>query len=322
MKRILILVGCNFAVIIILFGGAELAVRIFVPQIGTHGTSKSIIADSLFYGSYGLRPLSSGSTNDAIVRVDKYGFRKCSVKIDTAKSSWLILGDSVTFGIGIEADSTFAGIIQTKVDSLNIVNPSVSGYNINNYWDVFRYFVLRRNHKLKFEQVSIFWCLNDVYTNVSDFRIPGGKIRYLLSDFLTYIRIHSRLYYFLKTLLFDRPQSYYLFDKSFYDDENPEFRHAIKKLVQINKLCQERKIRFNLVLLPYEYQLRKNDFTPQNKLVEALRNEGVKVLNPCEHILSRNQNSQSYFLYGDGIHLSNYGHRYIANFVLNQLKIQ
>ena len=131
----------NFTLAVMLFLFTELLVRLFKPEINTVGTTESIVADSLYYETYGLRPLSSGTSNGASVSIDRYGFRKSNNKIDTSKASWLLLGDSVTFGIGVEDDSTFSAIVNSNIDSLNILNPSAIGYNINSYWNVFKYLI-------------------------------------------------------------------------------------------------------------------------------------------------------------------------------------
>lgn len=315
MKRALLLTGYNFVAIIILFFGLEVAVRIFVAEIKPQGTSKSIVADSLYYSTHGLRALSSGTTNGAAVSIDQYGFRKSGTEIDTSKASWLLLGDSVTFGLGVADDSTFSAIVQSKLDSLNILNPSTIAYDINSYWNVFRCLVLENRHNLKISGVSVFFCLNDISKNVNDLEIPGGKIRFVFSDFLTFMRIHSRLYHFTKTSLFDRPKSYFLFDSAFYDADLPEFQNAVSTINKMNNLCQERRISFDLCLLPYEYQLREGDFTPQNLLKEAIKNR-LNVLEPFQNGGDKNLNPKTYFLYGDGIHFSNFGHRYVAEFLL------
>jgi hypothetical protein len=297
----------------------EFTIRVFAPEITSQGTSKIIIADSLWYSSHGLRPLSSGTSNGAFVEIDRYGFRKSGTSLDTSKVCWLFLGDSVTFGIGIDADSTFTGIIQNHMHSVNILNPSTSGHNVKSYWDVFRFLVLERNDKLKINHVSIFWCLNDVYSNVPDMSFPGGKMRDVFSDFLIFLRAHSRFYYFIKTALFDRPKSYFLFDKSFYSPGNIEFKNAVQTIATMNKFCRQLGIRFDVVLLPYEYQLRIGDFTPQAQLKTALKNEMIHVLEPFAGSLDLRYDSKAYFLYGDGIHLSNLGHKHIATFVMDRI---
>jgi hypothetical protein len=304
----------NVAVVAVLFFASELTVRICAPEIRTQGMTRSIVADSIYYATAGLRPLSSGITNGAPVSVDRYGFRKTGSAIDTTKACWLFLGDSVTFGVGIEDDSTFAALVQSRIDSLNILNPSTSGYHIDNYWDVFRCLVLENRHNLVISRVSLFWCLNDIYTDVSDYELPGGSVRYVLSDFLTFIRVHSRLYFYLKNLVFDRSKSYFLFDKSFYDVENPGFHHAMRTIREMNDVCREMNVSFDLCLVPYEYQLRAGDFTPQNLMMEVLGNH-VNIHDPFHADDDMDFDSKAYYLYGDGIHLSDRGHSYLAEFL-------
>lgn len=165
----------------------------------------------------------------------------------------------------------------------------------------------------------IFWCLNDVYTNVPDFDTPGGKLRFLFADWLRFVRTHSRLYYFLKTIVFDRPKSYYRFDKSFYQNEKREFQNALQIINKINAVCRAQQISFDLILLPYEYQLRTGDFAPQSFLRTALQNE-VTLFSPFQSDAIPPENSKAFFLYGDGIHLSNLGHRYLAQCLLDYLR--
>lgn len=321
MKKIIVFLAYNFLAVILLFLISEILVRIFCSQIKPQRTERSIFADSLYYDSSGLVPFSSGKSNGAVIKADRYGFRETSVKIDSSKNSWLILGDSVTMGIGVEADSTFAGILQSSVDSINFLNPSIVGYNIIDYLNVYKYFVIEKKNNFKIKRVLLFWCLNDVYSNVPDVITPGEKIRYLLSDLLVFVRIHSRLYFFLKTLLFDRPRSYFLFDEKYYRPENELFQEAIARIVELNKMCQGMDTELDLILMPYEYQLRKSDsrnFSPQHLMMDALKPSGTKVHNLAKQAIEDNFDKEL-FLYGDGIHLSNFGHRYVADFVLEKV---
>lgn len=321
MKKFFLLLAYNFLAVILLFLISELIVRIFCDQINPQGTDKSIFADSLYYDSSGLIPFSDGKSNGAMIKVDGYGFRETSVKIDSTKKSWLILGDSVTMGVGVEADSTFAGILQSSVDTINFLNPSIIGYNIMDYLNVYNYFVIEKKNDFNIIRVLVFWCLNDVYYDVPDIVTPGGKIRYLLSDILVFFRIHSRLYFFLKTLIFDRPKSYFLFDEKFYKPENEVFQQTVIRIAELDKICKAMKTELDLILIPYEYQLRKPDprnFIPLQLMMDALNPHGIKVHNLAKKAIANNLDKEL-FLYGDGIHLSNFGHRFVADFVLEKL---
>jgi len=117
MKKIFYFAFYNFIVLLFLILLSELLVRQFNKSQTTQGTTKQILADSLYYDSPGLKPLSIGKSNGATVIVDDYGFRKCNKNISKESKSWLLIGDSVTMGIGIDSDSTYAALIQSAVKS-------------------------------------------------------------------------------------------------------------------------------------------------------------------------------------------------------------
>ena len=309
MKKILAYFAYLLCVSCILFLILEFSIRILKKQIKTQGTAREIFSDNQYYDSSGLKPLSSGTSNGCFVQVDEFGFRRFSKPVHSHDNSWLILGDSVTMGIGVEADSTFAGIIQSQFDSVNILNPSVIGYQVNDYYNVFRYFVVDETRDFNIKRVYIFWCLNDVYMNMPDVRVPGGKLRYLFSDILMFIRTHSRFYFFLKTLLFDRPESYYLFDKQFYTDEN--LNSAIKYFNKIAKYCSQNHLLLKVILLPYEYQFRNDaadNLLPQQLMIDFLQHNNIDVIDLFQGLKETGINHKSLYLYGDGIHFSNLGH--------------
>jgi hypothetical protein len=322
MKKIAIFVVYNIVVVLSLLILLEFIIRSTLPEIKPYATDKRILVDSMYYDSRGLKPLSAGYSNEVLVNVDRFGFRKCSIPVDKLKKSWLFLGDSITMGIGVEDDSTFACIIQNQVDSLNILNPSVIGYAAKDYRNVFKYFVVDKVYNLDIIKVTIFWALNDVYFTLSDIETPGGHLRYLLGDFLKFLRLNSKLYLFIKNLAFDRPKSYYNFDERFYSEDNPEFVKSINEIIEINQLCSERNIDFHVVALPYEYQLRNPNSMirkPQKIISTRLRNEGIRMLDPMEFFRETSKESKEFFLYGDGMHLSNRGHRLLAEFVIKSL---
>lgn len=322
MKKIAIFVVYNIVVVLSLLILLEFIIRSTLPEIKPYATDKRILVDSMYYDSRGLKPLSAGYSNEVLVNVDRFGLRKCSIPVDKLKKSWLFLGDSITMGIGVEDDSTFACIIQNQVDSLNILNPSVIGYAAKDYRNVFNFFVVDKVYNLDIIKVTIFWALNDVYFTLSDIETPGGCLRYLSGDFLKFLRLNSKLYLFIKNLVFDRPKSYYNFDERFYSEDNPEFVKSINEIIEISQLCSKRNIDFHVVELPYEYQLRNPNSLirkPQKIISTRFRNEGIRMLDPIEFFRETSKESKEFFLYGDGMHLSNTGHRLLAEFVIKSL---
>lgn len=297
----------------------ESIIKITVPAIQPLGTDKNLYIENQYNESHSLRPLSQGLSNNALITVDQYGFRQTSIKVDTGNISYLLIGDSVTLGIGVHADSTFAGIIQSNHKEINILNPSMIGYNIDDYLNLIDYYTEKKQvEHFKIERIVLCWCINDIYNNSDMIKMPGGKIRFLFNDLLSIIRSKSRLYLLTKKLLYDRPKSYYQYDSKLYADRL-KLDSVINKIIIINNRCRANSIRFETLLLPYEYQLRgenHDQLFPQSLMENRLRLNGIQCINPIKWILRQNIQSKKLFLFGDGIHLSNYGHRIIANYFL------
>lgn len=317
MKKLFALIF-GFIISIFLLLIFEWIIRFTMPEIKPYGTEQSLISDSVFYESPGLKAGAKGISNGTEVIVNKYSCRALSTKIDISKKGWLWLGDSVTMGIGIEADSTFAGYIQSKIDSLHIYNASLIGYSIADYYNVFKYFIMDNQNKLDIKHVSLFWCLNDVYNDVKSIEQPGGNLRSYFKNILIWFRTHSRLYLYLKGALFDRPKSYYLFDQNFYYHDNEDFIKAIEILRQINEESTNKGITFTIVLLPYEYQVRIKDNSPQQLMASFFKESNIQFIDLYGHFLE-GANVNDYYLFGDGIHFSKRGHKFIANILPKNL---
>jgi lysophospholipase L1-like esterase len=301
---------------------SEFLVRLTIPNIQPQGISADIIQNNGIYDSNRLKPNACGLCNGEQVIVDRYGFRACHIPIDPKKRSWLLLGDSVTMGVGAHSDSTFAAHLQSRLDSGNNLNSGVIGYSYHDYHNLVRYFIEAQNTELQINRAILFFCLNDIYHIMADIRQPGGKLRFVFGGMLNFLRGHSRLYMFLKNLTSDRARSYYLFDEQFYIEENEHFQKSITALAEIQTILAQKNIPFDMVILPYEYQLRTEyqpAIIPQEFLMEYLKRERISVYNPFEYFIRNKTDSKEFYLYADGIHFSNRGHEIVANFVLDHV---
>jgi len=319
MKKIFnfVLLNIFFLFIILLL---EAGIRIIFPNIKSQSIDRNIIIDNKYYNSPGLKPNTHGTVNDVMFYIDKYGFSKFFSSVNESKKAWLFLGDSVTMGIGVENDSTFAGRVHNLSKMHNVLNPSTIGYNLRDYVNIVQYFVVEKKLNFNIHHVTLFWCLNDVYSDISSFDTPGGNVRLIFGDLLRYVRFKSRIYLLLKNIFFDRAKSYYFFDAAFYDKNNNNFQSSIQNIKRINKLCKDRNIYFEIVLLPYEYQLRfksEDNLKPQSLMKRELIADNVCVLDPIDYLISQKQKSKKFYLFGDGIHFSDFGHKIISEYILN-----
>ena len=94
------------------------------------------------------------------VFTDEFGFRipKKKFNYKDQNSSILILGDSVSFGVGVEEQDTFVGSLRNEFKNLNFFNSSVSGYHLKHYPEI-----VKKNKKLNgLTEVILFFTLNDI----------------------------------------------------------------------------------------------------------------------------------------------------------------
>ena len=110
----------------------EVAVRGLFPQINYQGLQKSLFVENRFAQTMALIPNSSGEVFGKEVYTDEYGFRKMNIPA-TYDKSWLFLGDSVTFGVGINTEQIFPQLLQNEFQYVKIWNTAVVGYSTLNY---------------------------------------------------------------------------------------------------------------------------------------------------------------------------------------------
>jgi len=318
-KKTVFIILINILIPVLFFLILELIIRFSYPDIQPAGTDKNLLEENKYFSSMGLKPNSEGLSNGKKIHVDEYGFRKNSIPLSQKKRSRLFFGDSVTLGIGVDDDSTFSARIQNRNSDFNVINCSLIGYNIYDYQNLVNYFVTGKS-EFQIESITVFWCLNDIYgKSVNSIELPGGNARNYFGEILNFLRTQSRLFLFAKKMFTDRPKSYYEFDRNFYQD-SLRLDSTLLSIQQMDLLCKSQNISFNIIFLPYEFQLRSNyadSPTPQQTLIGRLEKMNIKSTDLLPFFTERNESSEKFFLYGDGIHFSNYGHFLVSEFLLN-----
>lgn len=303
----------NVFVVAILLVGIEIAIRVTHPEITPLGTDARLVSDSVFSELPGPNPKASGTSNGATFHVDADGFWRYSVKNDAGAPSWLLIGDSVTMGMGVDPDSSYAGILARRFPRLTIRNPSLIGYSSSHYARLIEYFVTSEASRVHpIERITIFWCLNDASSG-NQVAEPNQQHRRIAEPLLSKARRHAFTYQWIKASFFDRPQAYYRHDSRFYTGKSLEL--AVADLESIAELCFEHDYSCDIILLPYEYQLREHLLEPQQLLAERLAGLPVEIYNPAQWLLNTAGSPDDLYLYGDGIHFSERGHRLIADYV-------
>lgn len=303
MKANLLLALSFLVVVLLVLLAAELIVRLAFPSINFQGTDHRLIRERMFGKTFGWNPDATGTVFGREVSIGHDGFRIHGGPAESDTTIFL-MGDSVIFGVGVEAESTFAGILQQSRPMMRVVNTGCVGYGVAHYRDVLRS-LTASDHTVR--QVFIFYSLNDLY--------PVQSLGVEFNPFFRFFRTSSKLYLLLKNLLFDRSKTYFDYDFSYYRNDAPEFANAMETLISTVKETETRGIPCTVVLLPYEYQLRTGSdslLLPQKVIKTSLEERGVHVLDMFPRFAGAAGSSRDYYLYGDHMHLSNHGHRVVA----------
>ncbi len=283
----------------------EFTVRLAFPGINNQGTDSNLFQPDTSGASLEWRPHAEGMAFGEQVVIDQHGYRSTAAP-DASAVGWLLLGDSVTFGVGVPADQTFAGLIQQAVPDIMVWNTGVVGYSVENYRAVLNRFL---DSGRPIRKVLLFFTLNDLYAqpNIDSSSTWTGRT-------LAFLRRNSKLYMLAKNLLFDRSKSYFQYDYEQFAGTNPRLPATLGMLGEINADLHSRGIDFLVILLPYEYQVRRQnpaDLKPQQILSEFMLADGIPFVDAYDYFVDRKLDSQELYLYADAMHLSAAGHKVV-----------
>lgn len=323
MKRIIFI---NFFLVIIIVLFLEVIIRIFnIASLQGYDKQAFYFENGIISG----KPNNSFKVYGVKSKTDKNGFR---IPINNFsffddKNSILVLGDSVTFGVGVEEKNSFIGILRDKTKKNNIYNTAISGHNIESYL-----YILKKNHKKfnnEINQVLIFLCLNDVvpYQGVVFEREleenKNNPIKKITKNTFAlklniFLREKSALFVLIKGLVTNPIERHFDFMKALYEDEKNLLEFE-KILNQMTKFMDKNNLKYKYVLLPYAHQIRNNCqkelLKPQEIIKKIFDNQNINLKDYTNEFCKIN-NKNDLFLKYDPVHLSRYGHKYVSDLVI------
>lgn len=280
----------------------EAATRILFPEINLQGTQVSLFREKAFGNSVGLQPNAAGIAFDKKVFTDESGFRKMEGP-EKFNSAWLILGDSVAFGVGVETEATFAGMLQRQYPKVKVWNTAVPGYSILNYKDVMIHFM---NSDYRIKKIFLFLCLNDIRGYLR--AIPREKR--LFRSWVDLLFQNSKFFLLTVNTLFDRPKAYFFYEYNFYDALRPGLARSLKVMDEMAETAKRHGADFTVIILPFEYQLRTRKYLlPQELLSGHFKEKGISYMDAFKYFEKAGVESRRFYLYLDAMHLSELGHK-------------
>ena len=253
--------------------------------------------------------------------IDKNGFR---VPVRNYKykyrSSLLILGDSVSFGVGVDEDKTFPGILRKNL-KVNIYNASVVGHNIIDYS-----FLIKNYHK-NFDNLSrviIMISLNDAHLSKGiihnkELKNESYFIR-TLKHINIFLRNKSALFVLLKSKFTKADERHFNLLSSYYNDQEVlnKYKNTLKKIDQFSK---SKNLKVNYILLPYSFQIQQNcnnDVLFPQQIIKNIFYELKMDVNDFTKDFCIKNEKKLYLNY-DPVHLSEKGHTFVYNLIVEKV---
>lgn len=166
MRNLMINLGLLVTTIILFFGGTELALRLSgvihvypsPPGIYQHAQNPAI--------SYQLIPSMQKKAFRSTITTNNMGFR--GSELDLTKPIIAMLGDSITFGYGLEDTETIPARLQELLSDFSVINAAAPGYNLTQQTAVYQEKIAHLN-----PQILI------LILHSNDLENGGGKISVL-----------------------------------------------------------------------------------------------------------------------------------------------
>ena len=256
--------------------------------------------------------------------IDKYGFRVPKKNYDYEyNTSLLILGDSVSFGVGIQENKTFPGILRKKLKT-NIYNASVAGHNLSDYS------ILIKDYHNNFDDISrifVFICLNDVHFSKGivkniEFEEKKNELFYvkILRKVNVYLRNKSALFVFLKSKFTKSDERHFNLLDDYYKD--PNILKKYKDIIyNINSFSISENLKVNYVMLPYSFQIKNNCnsevLLPQKKIKKIFSDLNIEIYDLTNKFCEESE--KKLFLNYDPVHLSEDGHKLVSESIIKKI---
>jgi len=301
----------NTLILIGLLIALEIASRMVLQRIYNREFDSSILVDHKYFTSSGLKGNASVKVWGKSFNTDEEGRRKNKTRFDSKKKKWLFIGDSVTEGVGVDDSSTFSSLYADEFKECNICNYSLIGYATADYINVLKS-VLARDTTT--ELVTLFYCLNDVYGNTQMKDLPVLAKQNIIGKLNGLLQNTCATYKLIKLFFYQNSDRYFTYDSQFYKKEDEHFNQSMNDLRVCDSLCKTRNIYFNIVMLPYQSQLKNKNYIPQ-QLVKTFCDKDSIEFSDASAYLSKQEDIKSLYLFADEIHFSEKGHRAVADFL-------
>jgi lysophospholipase L1-like esterase len=249
------------------------------------------------------RPGSSARLMGVDVRINADGLRDGEHRrVRDARRRLLFLGDSITFGWGVDQDVIFAALLERALDAhapTEVVNFGIGDYNTSQEVALF----LDDGLAYEPDEVVVFYAVDDAEPTRRVTQSPRGWA----SDDLHLVRLLTQA---APAPLPDDARA------RLYHDDQPGWLETRRALLRLAEACRANGIALKVVLLPELRRLDPYPFAREHALViDFLRENGIEVADLTARFADVGD-PRALWIAGDDPHPNAAAHRRIAEAAL------
>jgi lysophospholipase L1-like esterase len=250
------------------------------------------------------KPNSSMRLMNVMVDINSDGLRDKEYPVSKDdKYRIVFLGDSLTFGWGVEQQDTFQYILEERLNDqfpVEIINFGTGNYNTEQEVHLF----FDKGLKYKPDKVVVFYFINDaeVTPEKSTFWFLG------YSEFISFYwsRINIMLNNYFPSTNF---KEYY---SALYDENQEGWKRSKKAFLDLKNVCQKEGIQLQVVLLPELHDTKNKVFKDVYDQVSTfLKNNDIEYVNLAD-LFENQENEMDLWVNYDDAHPNKLAHKKIA----------
>lgn len=250
-------------------------------------------------------PNTQAHLMDVDVRINSDGLR--DTEHATARDDRyriIFLGDSLTFGWGVEQGQTFKTLLETALNRrypTEIINFGTGNYNSEQEVNLF----IEKGLKYRPDKVVVFYFINDAEPTPRKASMAFLYHSRLVT--LAWSRLHA-----LESNLGDRNNFYRTYYADLYRPDAPGWKRAQTALRQLRDICAANGIELQVVLLPELHSLQQYPFSNEHAVVtNYLSSIGVPVLDLAPQFADQSE-PMGLWVAPDDAHPNALAHKLIA----------
>jgi lysophospholipase L1-like esterase len=240
------------------------------------------------------------------VSINSDGFRDEEYSVERNQSYRIaVLGDSLTFGWGVEKEDTFEVLLEEMLSETRpteMINFGHGNYNTQQQVNLFKEKGLKYNP----DKVVVFYFINDA--EVTPVRSSWLWISRLRSVTFLWSRVRG---------LLSRAapgQTFQTFYSDLYQDDQPGFIAVKESFIELQGITEQHGVQLQVIMLPELHDLENYPFTAEYAKVETfLMNNNIPVIDLTESFAGY-QNPEGLWVAPDDAHPNALAHRMIAEY--------